>query len=193
MNVRLDRFANEWFSPGRGLVIRALWMAVNGAIFLSWVPWPSAFKCWILRAFGASIGVGVVIKPRVNVKYPWNLSIADHSWIGEAVWIDSLTRVEIGAHCCLSQGVMVETGNHDWSSDAFDLIVKPVVLEEGSWAAVRSTLLPGSRLATHAILGAGSVLSGETKPFAIYIGVPAKLAKERIIIPRGPGSKAAHG
>jgi putative colanic acid biosynthesis acetyltransferase WcaF len=76
---------------------------------------------------------------------------------------------------------MIETGNHDWSKPAFDLIVKEVVVEDGAWAAVRSLLLPGSRLASHAVLGAGSVLSGDTEPYGIYIGVPAKKDRKRII------------
>jgi len=46
---------------------------------------------------------------------------------------------------------------------------------------VRSLLLPGARLASHAVLGAGSVLSGDTEPYGIYVGVPARKARERVI------------
>ena len=74
---------------------------------------------------------------------------------------------------------MIETGNHDWSSETFGLIVKPVLVDDGAWAAVRSTLLPGSQLASHAILAAGGVLSGATEPYGIYVGVPAVWTKER--------------
>jgi putative colanic acid biosynthesis acetyltransferase WcaF len=79
--------------------------------------------------------------------------------------------------------VMVETGNHDWSKPTFDLLVKEVVIEDGAWAAVRSLLLPGARLASHAVLGAGSVLSGDTEPYGIYVGVPATRVRERVIGP----------
>lgn len=177
--VRLETFQNAWYDPGRGIAVRVLWMAVNGLFFLTWFPWPSSLKARLLRAFGARIGRGVVIKPRVNVKYPWNLRIGDHAWIGEGAWIDSLAKVTIGESACLSQGCTIETGNHDWSRPSFDLVVKEVVVEDGAWAAVKSLLLPGSRLASHAILGAGSVLSGETEPYAVYSGVPARKVKER--------------
>lgn len=179
--VRLETFQNEWYDPGRGIVVRLVWMAVNGAFLLTWFPWPSFLKARLLRAFGAAVGQGVVIKPRVNIKYPWNLAIGDHAWIGEAVWIDSLGKVTIGESACLSQGCTIETGNHDWSLSTFDLIVKEVIVEDGAWAAVRSVLVPGSRLRSHAILGAGSVLSGDTEPYGIYVGVPAIKAKERVI------------
>jgi putative colanic acid biosynthesis acetyltransferase WcaF len=178
-SVQLSAFDNRWYAPGRGVAVRVLWLIVNGAFLLSWVPWPSSLKCLLLRLFGAKVGRGVVVKPRVNIKYPWNVEIGDHSWIGEGAWLDSLGRITIGANCCLSQRSMIETGNHDWSKPTFDLIVKPVVLESGSWAAVGSLLLPGSRLSSHAILAAGSVLSGDTEPFGIYVGVPATKVRGR--------------
>lgn len=179
--VALAEFRNDWYDPGRSVAVRVAWLVANAVFLLTWFPWPSSLKARLLRAFGARVGSGVVIKPRVNVKYPWNLSIGDHSWIGEGAWIDSLAQVTIGSDCCLSQGVMIETGNHDWSKPTFDLVVKEVVLEDGAWAAVRSLMLPGSRLASHAILGAGSVLSGDTEPYGIYVGVPAAKVKERVV------------
>jgi len=179
--VDLSRFDNSWYSPGRSLTIRLFWMIVNGIFFLSWLPWPSSLKVRLLRLFGARVGVGVVVKPRVNVKYPWHLEIGDYTWIGEGAWLDSLAPIRIGSNACLSQGVTIETGNHDWSKTTFDLIVREVIVEDGAWAAVESLLLPGSRLASHAILGAGSVLSGETEPYGIYSGVPACKVKVRTI------------
>lgn len=179
--TRLRDFDNSWYFPGRGFFVRGAWLLANRAFLQTTVPWPSALKARLLRAFGAKVGRGVVFKNRLNVKYPWNLEVGDDSWIGEGVWIDSLAKVTVGSNCCISQGVMIETGNHEWSSETFGLIVKEVILEEGSWAAVKSLLLPGARLASHAILGAGSVLSGDTEPYGIYFGIPAKKVKERVI------------
>ena len=34
-------------------------------------------KVRLLRLFGAQVGVGVNIKPNVNIKYPWLLEIGD--------------------------------------------------------------------------------------------------------------------
>ena len=155
-----------------------------GRLFLvTSFPWPSTVKCGLLRLFGASIGSAVVVKPRVNVKYPWHLEVGDHAWIGEAAWLDSLALIRIGGHACLSQGCTIETGNHDWSKPTFDLLVKPVVVEAGAWAAVGSLLLPGSVLASHSVLGAGSVLTGTTEPYGIYVGVPAVRVRTRVIEP----------
>jgi putative colanic acid biosynthesis acetyltransferase WcaF len=143
------------------------------------MPWPSTLKRWVLRLFGARVGRGVVIKPRVNIKYPWNLSIGSASWIGEDSCLDSLGHITVGADVCVSQGCLIETGNHDWSKTSFDLVVKEVVLEDGSWAAARSVLLPGSRLSTHSVLSAGGVLSKTSEPYSIYSGNPAVKVGDR--------------
>jgi putative colanic acid biosynthesis acetyltransferase WcaF len=179
--VDLSRFDNSGYHPGRGVLVRSLWLLVNAAFLQSALPWPSRFKALLLRLFGASVGVGVVIKPRVNVKYPWHIVIGAHAWIGEGVWLDSLAAIDIGAHACLSQDCLVETGNHDWSRPGFDLRMQPVRIEDGAWAAARSTLLPGARLASHAVLCAGAVLAGDTEPWGIYAGVPARRTGERRI------------
>jgi len=182
--VDLGSFDNSWYYPGRSLPIRIAWIVVSGVFMQGWLPWPSRWKCALLRAFGARVGSGVVIKPRVNVKYPWRLSIGDNAWVGEGVWLDSLGEINIGASACLSQGCMVETGNHDWTRASFDLLVSPVNIEDGAWAAVGSLLLPGSLLATHSVLAAGSVLAGSTDPYGVYVGVPAKRVKEREVGPK---------
>jgi len=179
--VDLSTFDNGWYEPGRSLAVRLAWMAANRAFLQTWFPWPNSLKARLLRAFGARVGRGVVLKNRVNVKYPWNLEIGDRSWIGEGVWIDSLAKVRIGADACLSQNVMIETGNHDWSVPSFDLMLGEVDIEDGAWAAVGSLLLPGSKLRSHAVLGAGSTLSGDTETYGVYAGVPARKVKDRRI------------
>ncbi|MGD0581153.1 MAG: putative colanic acid biosynthesis acetyltransferase, partial [Bryobacteraceae bacterium] len=92
----------------------------------------------MLRLFGARIGQGVVIKPGTRVKFPWRLQIGEHSWIGESAWLDDLSEISIGSNCCVSQGAYLCTGNHDWSDPAFRLIVRPIVLCDGSWVGAHA-------------------------------------------------------
>ena len=131
--------------------------------------------------FGAKIDRGVVIKPGVNVKYPWHLSVGDYAWVGENVWIDNLTQVSIGNHACISQGAYLLTGNHDFTKNTFDLIVKSVTIEDGVWIGAKAIVCPGVTAESHAVLTAGSVATKNLAAYTIYSGHPAAAVKERSI------------
>lgn len=135
----------------------------------------------ILRSFGAKIGKGVVIKPMVNIKYPWKLKIGDYAWIGENVWIDNLGDVSIGPHACISQGALLLSGNHDFSKKSFDLIVKPIVIGNGAWIGAKSMVTQGTIVHDHAVLAVNSVASSDLEAYGIYRGNPAVKIKQRNI------------
>lgn len=179
--TNLSAYNNEWYKPG-SLVKRLLWYMVSRLLVNTYVPYPSAFKAAILRVFGAQIGQGVAIKPKVHVKYPWFLRVADHVWIGENVWIDNLILVTIESNVCLSQGAMLLTGNHNYTKSAFDLIVRPITLEKGCWIGAKATVCPGVQVGQHAVLTVGSVATTNLEAFGIYQGNPAKYVKTRTII-----------
>lgn len=65
----LSKFNNDWYKPGASLAIRAIWYCINRAFFISYFPF-SSIKVFWLRAFGAHVGKGVILKPHVNIKYP---------------------------------------------------------------------------------------------------------------------------
>lgn len=168
----LIRYDNGRFHRGRSWWIEALWLLVQGLFIRSWLP-GAAHRRWLLRLFGAQIGSKVDIKPGVRVKFPWKLKIGDHSWIGEDAWIDNLAEVQIGANCCVSQGAYLCTGNHDWRKPAFDLVVKPIHIEDGAWVAARAVVAPGITIGEGAVLALGSVATRDLLPGTVYRGCPA--------------------
>lgn len=179
MRPDLASFNNAWYSPGGSSLKRLAWYFVNALFFINPLNPSSALKVWLLRLFGAKVGVGVNIKPGVNVKYPWRIAIGDHSWIGERVWLDSLDDLRIGNHCCISQGAMLLTGNHDYKKSTFDLIVKPIELRDGSWVGAQCTVCPGAVLEEDCILAVGSVAVGVLQANSIYQGNPAVRKRAR--------------
>lgn len=179
--VRLASYNNNWYKTGRGPIIRLLWYVVNAVVLNSYLFPISGLKVFFLRLFGAKIGKEVVIKPKVNIKYPWKLSIGDYCWIGEKVWIDNLAEVKIAANCCLSQGAILLCGNHNYKKSTFDLIVLPITLEEGAWVGSQSVVSPGVTLKSHAVLSVLSVANKDMEAYTIYQGNPALPVKKREI------------
>ena len=179
--INLRNYDNSWYQPGRSTLWRAAWFFLGSPVLRAhWLP-SSSLRVSLLRAFGAKIGQRVTIKPSVNIKYPWHLHIGDDCWIGEDCWIDNLTTVRLGSNVCVSQGVYLCTGNHDWTDPSFGLMIAPIRLNDGSWAGAKSILGPGSVLGVGAVAGAGSVITGIVPDFEIYAGNPAVFVKHREI------------
>jgi putative colanic acid biosynthesis acetyltransferase WcaF len=179
--TRLSSFNNDWYNPGASFLKRGFWFCFNNAFFCSRFPF-SGIKVALLRLFGAHVGKNVIIRPGVNIKAPWFLEIGDHVWIGENVWIDNLIKVSIGSNCCLSQGSMLLTGNHDYRKSTFDLITKEIILEEGVWIGAKAVVCPGVKCNPHALLTVASVATAHLDAYGIYQGNPAVKVRERKIV-----------
>lgn len=175
MNVKrnLSAFDNRSFDRGKPVAMEALWKIVSALVFRNPLVPFYALKRGLLRCFGATIGERVLIKPNVTITFPWKLSIGDGTWIGEGAWIDNLDRVEIGANVCVSQGAYLCTGNHDYKKESFDLIARPIVIEDGAWVSAKAVVAPGAVLRRGCVIGLGSVAKGELEAFCVYEGVPA--------------------
>ncbi|MEJ8801763.1 WcaF family extracellular polysaccharide biosynthesis acetyltransferase [Pontibacter sp. H249] len=179
--VDLSKYNNDWYYPGAGAVKRILWYIVNALFFINPLNPSSALKVWLLKVFGAKVGEGVVIKPSVNIKYPWLLQLGNHIWIGEHVWIDNLAQVVIHDNVTLSQGAMLLTGSHDYKKSTFDLLVGTITLKEGTWIGAKATVCPGLTCGSHSILAAGSIATKDLAPYTIYQGNPAEAKRRREI------------
>ena len=179
--VKNQTFDNSWYSPG-GKIKMLVWYFVNILFFINPLNPISSLKVFILKLFGAKIGKGVVIKPGVNIKFPWKLSVGDYTWIGENVWIDNITNVTIGESVCLSQGAMLLTGNHNYKKSTFDLILGEIILEDGVWIGAKSIVCPGVTCSSHSILTVNSVATSKLLEYSIYQGNPSKLIRKREIL-----------
>jgi putative colanic acid biosynthesis acetyltransferase WcaF len=178
--VKLSHYDNSAYHSG-GKLKKTLWYVVNIFVFKTMFPFPASIKVRILNLFGANVGKGIVIKPNVNIKYPWFLTLGDNCWIGEDVWIDNLAQVTIGNDVCISQGAYLLTGSHDYKKESFDLITQQIVLNEGVWIGAKATVCSGITCKSHSILTVGSVATEDLDAYSIYQGNPATLKRKREI------------
>lgn len=179
--VDLSKFNNDWYSPGASKIKRCIWFFINAIFFINPLNPFSGLKRSLLRAFGSKIGKGVVLKPNVNIKYPWKLTLGNYVWLGEGVWIDNLASVVIGDHSTISQGALLLTGSHNYKKKEFDLITKGITLENGVWIGAKSIVCPGVVCHTHSVLSVGSVATKDLDAYSIYQGNPSEKKRERIL------------
>lgn len=175
----LDIYPNPGYAPGISWFKTLFWYLVGNFIVQStYVPW-SSVKVQTLRIFGATIGRGVRIKPGVHIKFPWQLSIGDYCWIGEKVWIDNAGLVQIGNNVCLSQGVYLCTGNHDWSDPTFKLKLGSIRILDSAWIAAGAKIGPNVIVGYGSVLTIGSVAIKSLEELTIYSGNPAVAVGKR--------------
>jgi putative colanic acid biosynthesis acetyltransferase WcaF len=173
--MQLEGYSIGGFDRGAPRWKEALWVAVKLCLFLPHLPLPSSFRAALLRAFGARIGRGVVIRGGLDVSYPWRLTIGDHVWLGEEVKILSLATVTIESDVCISQRAFLCTGSHAFRSPDFHLVTKPITIRQGSWIAAQAFVAPGVTIGPGSMVCAGSVVFADVPPDATVQGNPARV------------------
>jgi putative colanic acid biosynthesis acetyltransferase WcaF len=154
-----------------------LWWVVQRLLVTNSLQPSSALRARVLRAFGAEIGADVIIRPRVRIRFPWNLTVGDRCWLGEGVWISNRDRVVLGSDVVLSQETFVTTGSHDRRH--MGVVTSPVVVEDGAWVTTRCIVLRGVRVGRSAIVTPNTVVDRDVPPGAVYGAPRASVIGER--------------
>ncbi|MCW2494344.1 WcaF family extracellular polysaccharide biosynthesis acetyltransferase [Jatrophihabitans sp.] len=176
--IDLSRAGNGSFDTGRSKLHIGLWLLVEWLFVTNSLQISSKLRIMALRAFGATIGEGVIMRQRIRVKFPWRLTIGDRCWIGEGVWIHNQGELTIGADTVISQESFLTTGSHDLRA-TMDLVITPVHIGSGVWVTSRCMVLSGVEIGDNAVILPGSVVDRSVEAQSIYGGVPARFVKRR--------------
>jgi len=177
-SIDLSKAGAGNFKRTRSRSVEALWILVEFFLVSNPLQISSTLRAWVLRLFGASIGANVIMRPRLRVKFPWNLRIGDNCWVGEGVWIHNQGLVTIESNAVVSQEAFITTGSHDIYR-SMDLIIKPVVIRHGAWVTTRCIVLQGTEVGQNTVVTPGSVVRESLLPDRVYGGNPAAFIRER--------------
>jgi len=178
--VRLDLFdSKKGLDRGASKPKEILWYFIKVLFFLSALPYTSNFKLILLRLFGAKIGLGVVIKPRVNIHFPWKLEIGNHVWIGEEAFLLNFEKLTIGNNVCISQRAFLCGGNHDYKVSLMPYRNGVITLQDGCWIGASSFIGPNVIIGTDTVISANSVVTKSLPENCIYSGNPIQFIKNR--------------
>ena len=164
---------------GRSGLFVQLWWITQATIF-AFSPRPfNSFRAFLLRCFGANVGRHVLIRPSARFTYPWKVSIGDNTWIGDDVVFYSLGPISVGNDAVISQKSYLCAGTHDIASVAFDILAKPVVIEDEVWIATDVFVAPGVTIHRGVVVGARSSVFSDLPPGMICVGAPARPVRPR--------------
>ncbi|MBP0903713.1 DapH/DapD/GlmU-related protein [Mariniflexile gromovii] len=160
---------------------RLLWNVI-ATLFFRYSPKPfHAWRNFILKLFGASVGKGVHVYPKVTIWAPWNLVLKDECGIANGVTLYCQGKISIGKRSVISQGAHLVAGTHDYTKMGFPLYTKPIEIGDYVWIAAETFIHPGITVGEGAVIGARSVVTKNQPPWMVCSGHPCKPIKERFL------------
>lgn len=173
-----DAYLRPAFST-RNRIRRTLWNICH-ALFYRTSPNPlHAWRSFLLRSFGATMGPACHFYPKSKIWAPWNLICADQVTAANGAEIYNPAPITFGSHAILSQDAYVCGATHDYDDAGFPLLAYAMEFGAYSWICARASVAPGVNVGEGAVLGLGSVATKDLAPWTVYAGAPAVKVKER--------------
>lgn len=158
---------------------RSLWQIVW---LLLYRPTPRLFHAWrclLLRLFGAKLGKAVHTYPSARIWAPWNLEMGDHACLSEGVDCYCVAKIRIGALSTISQHSFLCTASHDHSKASMPLVAAPITIGERVWITADVFVGPGVTIGDGAVVTARSSVFSDLPPWMVARGNPAVPIKPR--------------
>lgn len=112
------------------------------------------------------------------------MTIGDHTWIGQGSFLHSAGTITIGSAVGIGPNVTILTSVHE--EGPLDrpvlfgaLRFGEVIVGDGCDIGVGAILLPGVRIGEGTIIGAGSVVTRDIPAFSVAAGNPARVLRDR--------------
>lgn len=141
------------------------------------------------RTFRALCGKLILKKCGKNVNiekgasFSSRITLGDNSGIGIRASLSGETH--IGRNVMMGPDCIIYTRNHEFSRTDIPMCEqgfqeeRPVYISDDVWIGGRVTILPGVKIGTGAIIGAGSVVTKDVPDYAIVAGNPATVKRFR--------------
>ncbi len=113
-----------------------------------------------------------------------SLEIAHHTHFAAGCALYCHGGLKLGPYCNIAAHVVLATIGHDPAATDRPMALSPgktgpIVIEEDVWVGANATITPNTKVARGCIVGAGAVLTKDTEPMGIYVGVPARRLRDR--------------
>ncbi len=114
----------------------------------------------------------------VKFSFGYNLEVGDGVVVHRHVLLDDRGGIEIGDGASISDFANVYSHTHD-IVEGREVFTPKTVIEEGVRITYHATILAGTRVGRDSMVGAGSILTRDTDPHWVYVGIPARAVKEK--------------
>lgn len=162
-----------------------LWKVLDGTPLGQSVVSGVAIRRMLAERVFARAGRNLKIFQNVEVSVGYNIEAGDDVVIHRNVFIDDIGGVELHDGSSLSDFANVYSHTHDLLEQA-DVTLKRTVIGRGARVAYHATVLAGTVLSDDSMLGALALATRDLEPHVVGLGVPARprVWKDRTSDPR---------
>ena len=139
----------------------------------------------IYRLAGIRIGPRTSVLGRLTITGPGRvhkrLHIGADCVINAPLFLDLSAEIRIGDRVSIGHHSVLVTAHHEIGLPDFRAgvnIGRPIIVEDGSWIAARSTILPGVTIGQSSIVASGALVAENVPSNTLVGGVPARLIKK---------------
>lgn len=133
-----------------------------------------------INLYGCEIGdetkIGAFVEIQKNAKIGKRCKISSHSFICEGVTVEDGVFIGHGV-TFINDSYPRATTSEGIPQTESDWKVEPTLIKKGASIGSGSTILSRVTIGENAIIGAGSVVTSDVPPDAIFAGNPAKLLR----------------
>jgi putative colanic acid biosynthesis acetyltransferase WcaF len=166
---------------------RALWAFVYALLVR---PSPRFMHKWrnlVYRAMGARLHPTARIYSSARIWLPANLTMAEHSCVGDRTDIYNVAPITIGARSTVSHYSFLCSASHDFEDPAQPLTTAPITLGQNVWLAADVFVAPGVTIPDGVVVGArSSVFASDLPAWHLCAGNPACAIRERKLASEPP-------
>nr|WP_243692494.1 acyltransferase [Curtobacterium sp. PhB146] len=141
---------------------------------------PRLLRSRALGCLGSDISRSAVINAHVTIAGRATLTVGEKTFLNEGIYLDLSERITIGKECAIGHEVLFTTASHQLANStrrAGAAAVQPILVGDGTWIGSRATILPGVRIGSGCVVGAGAVVTSDVPDNSVYAGVPARLIR----------------
>jgi acetyltransferase-like isoleucine patch superfamily enzyme len=130
-------------------------------------------------ALGEGVSLDGTVVPIELVTYDsGRIEIGNHTFINYGSSIAARASVKVGSHCHLGHYLFVMDNNqHDVVRHTVLPPSEPVIIEDNVWIGSKVVILPGVRIGSRAVIGAGSIVTKDIPPRCVAAGNPARVIR----------------
>jgi len=114
----------------------------------------------------------------VKFSFGYNMEVGDDVVVHRHVLLDDRGGIEIGNGSSISDFANVYSHTHD-IVDGRIVHAPKTVIGKGVRITYHATILAGMKVADDSMVGAGAILTRDTHPHWVHVGIPARPVKEK--------------